>query len=393
MKRTLCLVLSMLLLVGLLAPAAEAYSDERTPIIIRCPNWSSDIPVSDFRFEFKSSDYSLAYRPLFYYENERGEQVEETGKLRDIPYTLVLYLDCRINPPQESIFNIWVNGVRANSYFVYPPNTPWDCFDGDIVAYFDVGPHTSVSDANIFMWELKEGGYVFQLPRPINGLNIDFDVFDGPTPDCPLISTDPGNSDIKLEAEKSYLYRFYITRSGLNVELENPLNITVSKPLVHCPEFTAPYLEEHPDALIVYARYDCPKTRHITMKATEKVQGMVKFPDPETGGFDCHYEYDAAPGASIHVDCDEYSTWDFHHWDAVGIELTEEQKYAKAFDFIMPDRDITLTPAVVPAYYRKWFTDVAEDDWFYDEVQGAVYYKMVNGVSDYEFDPYGVLKI
>ena len=35
MKRTLCLVLSMLLLVGLLAPAAEAYSDERAPIIIR----------------------------------------------------------------------------------------------------------------------------------------------------------------------------------------------------------------------------------------------------------------------------------------------------------------------------------------------------------------------
>ena len=390
MKRTLCLVLSLLLLVGLIAPSAEAYSDDRTPIIISCPNWSKDIPVSQFRFEFRDPAYSLGYRPIFYYENERGEKVEETGKLRDIRYTLVLYIDCQNDPALEDGFEVWVNGVSAWGVKTYPWEYPWDVNSRDVVAHFDIYPHMTVSNPTITMNDLREDGPVFQSPQQISGLNMYFDVFDGPTPDSPLIAYTDETYNMKLEGGKSYLYRFRISPSNLNVELKQPFNISVAAPLVLCPEFTGPESEDHPDALTIYARYDCQKDYRVEMKTLEDVDGSIIIDNPYGDGLMGTNRHNFFPGETVHVRAYDGRGWKFHHWDVVGVELTKEQLYSREFDFIMPARDVTFTPAVVPQYHHISFADVSGDDWFYDEVISAVHYKMVNGVGNYEFNPYGI---
>ena len=77
----------------------------------------------------------------------------------------------------------------------------------------------------------------------------------------------------------------------------------------------------------------------------------------------------------------------FDHWEAEGLELTEEQKYTDPLVFTMPDNPVSITVESIPYPYVNPFTDVKETDWFYMELMRAYRYHIVNGVTETTFAP------
>ena len=117
MKRTLCLLLSLLLLVSVLSPAAMAQSDGDIQII--CRNWSWDIPVTEFQFEYTMEGATLSEEPCFLYEDENGNLQRETGTLRDIPYVLKFVFQLDDSFPRDYNF-VWLNRNCADTKTVVP---------------------------------------------------------------------------------------------------------------------------------------------------------------------------------------------------------------------------------------------------------------------------------
>ena len=371
MKRTLCLLLAVFLLVGVMAPAAMAQSDGNIRII--CRNWSRDIPVTEFQFEYTGEGATLAEEPRFLYEDENGKLQRETGTLRNIRYELKFIFQIDDSFPYDHT-EVTLNRNTAYSTGIGTEE------DGSrrLEANFYVPVYKNVSRIRISPDELHPGGQLSGTGSCSGGINFDLAILQGDTPDAPVL---PDNGTLTYELGQTYLFRFEIW-PALNADIKDNFQMEFSGPLQYCPELTEVDTQTLPNTYTVYAKYECKNSQPI-----EVVQSPYGEVFLDTNGL--HIDDAAYPGSLVEAaflymqDGPDYK---FAKWEIEGVTLPEEQLQKRVIEFVMPDHPVKLTPVVEKYVFP--YTDVDENDWFYDYVYFADLYDLTNGVKDTLFAPY-----
>ena len=372
MKRTLCLLLSLLLLVSVLSPAAMAQSDGDIQII--CRNWSWDIPVTEFQFEYTMEGATLSEEPCFLYEDENGNLQRETGTLRDIPYVLKFFFQLDDSFPRDYNF-VWLNRNCADTKTIAPDgNGGWR-----MEVQFGVPVYERISEISVGPGaKPRPGESIGTGTICTGGVDCSLTVLQGDTPDAPKVDT---WEEHVFEVGQTYLFRFDI-RAKLNVDLTDDFKVEIKLPLQYCPELTQPDPRGIPDSYTIYARYDCAD--YQPLEIVDGPEGYV-----QVGADEENDSGEILPNTPVEVRFNDFQfpyEYEFVKWDIQGLTLPEEQLHQWEIKFLMPDQPVKITP--VMERYVLPYTDVDQDDWFYDGVCLADQVGLTEGVTDTQFGPY-----
>ena len=372
MKRTLCLLLTLILLVGVMAPAALANGTQE--INIRCSNWNWNIPVTEFQYEFEysSEGIRLESQPCFYYE-EGGEQRKETGCLRDIPYSLQFrfLLD-------DSYQYSYVN-ARLNKKFVDKVSSEETAAGRVMQLTFNVAVRSTVSEIRIETADLRPGAEISSQLAWYHDLSVSVAILKGDTPQAPELDLSEG---LTYEAGQTYLMRFMVRPHNLNVDIVDDFQVILDRPLQYCPELTQVDVDGYPDNLLIYARYDCRNSQPL--EVAEVPEGST-YIETEAG----INAVEAIPGTMItaqYTNTNMPQDYVFTKWKLEGVTVPEEMLYNDTIQFEMPDNPVKITPVL--EQYVCPFEDVDQNDWFYDGVRLADQIGLTTGVTDTQFAPY-----
>ena len=368
MKRSLCLLLALLLTVSLLAPTARAADPQKITVI--CDNWDYTRPVSQFRFNIREQGVQLVEQPKFLYLTEDERQEEETGPLDPQKfYLLTLRLRMEQAPAAEP--DITVNG--RSPYYVILEGS-------EVFCEYQVSRHDKSDQFSVNVRDPIAYGQTTDTALEVTGgfnMNAAVRLHKGATPDAPVI--EDRAAEVYQDGQ-SYLFEVTVLPERLGVGLE-PSPDVYCDPLVYCEEWTEYNADGVPDAVRVYLRYDCVQEYKAQLYNGSGFSTCFILENGEERQ-DCKIHV----GDRVTVRAEPYrNDYDFVCWRAYGVELTEEQLHSPEFTFIMPENDVSFWCRTQE--YEFPFTDVHQEDWFYEDVMIAHRIGLINGLTDTAFGP------
>ena len=364
MKRSLCLLLALLLAVGALAPAARAEAPQQITVI--CKNWDRLRPVTAFRFQIREPGVQLVEQPRFFYLDENNQRVEDVGLLDPVEYFFVIRLRMEQAPAAKP--DVTVNGHRPDTITLEGNEVICEYRTESFKSYYQL----SVPGYGI--------GYGQSTDCPIDlapGLTCETRVHKGATPDAPVI--EDGAAEVFQDGQ-SYLFEVTFRPERLGARLEGPFSV-YDDPLVYCKEWTEYNVDGNPDQARIYLRYDCTNNRMMTVSSADGFYASY-FLEDGTQSQDGSVHVGDRVTVRGELNREDY---DFLGWEVNGIELTEEQLHSLEFSFPMPGN--TVMVRAVTRRYEFPFADVHQKDWFYEDVMIAHRIGLINGLTDTTFGP------